>query len=227
MKRLLSLFLILCCSTQAAGLFDDFTSVNAQVRAKLGLAATDTVTISDTVIHQFAREALLTNNVNFQGTVKRDTLYPSYFQNTYELDSLTAEVISVFWQKQDSFKSLIYLPKNQWYEQKVELLKGKTGYELRPSFYDVEIIDSATVLLVLFPTPVIPVDSTFIVSYVSFTPDIGTTTSLSALRRGLKVAVCNYTAYLCALHLSSPKAEMLYRDFIFSIGGMKNVAPAP
>ena len=227
MKRLLTLLLVLCCSTQAAGLFDDFTSVNAQVRAKLGLAATDTVTISDTVIHQFAREALLTINVNFQGTVKRDTLYPSYYQNTYELDSLTAEVITVWWQKADSFKSLIYLPKNQWYEQKVKLLKGKEGFEVRPSFYDVEIIDSATVLLVLFPTPVIILDSTFIVSYVSFTPDIGTTTSLSDLRRGLKVAVANYTAYLCALHLSSPKAEMLYRDFMFSIGGMKNVAPAP
>ena len=219
--------MVLCCTTQAAGLFDDFTSVDAQVRAKLGLAATDTVTITDTVIHQFAREALLTVNVNFQGTVKRDTLYPTYYQNTYQLDSLTAEVISVFWQKQDSFKSLIYLPKSQWYEQKVNLLKGKSGFELRPSFYDVEIIDSATILLILFPTPVIPIDSTFIVGYVSFTPGIGTTTSLSALRRGLKIAVMSYTAYLCAVHLSSPKAEMLYRDFMFSIGGMKNVAPAP
>jgi len=227
MKKLLLLFLALCCSTQAAGLFEDFTSVNAQVRAKLGLAATDTVTITDTIINQFAREALLTVNVNFQGTVKRDTLYPTFNQNTYQLDSLTAEVISVFWQKQDSFKSLIYLPKNQWYEQTVKALKGKAGFEVRPSFYDVEIIDSATVLLVLFPTPVVILDSTFIVNYVSFTPDIGTTTSLSDLRRGLKVAVANYTAYLCALHLSSPKAEMLYRDFLFSIGGMKNVAPAP
>jgi len=227
MKKLLILFLALCYSTQAAGLFEDFTSVNAQVRAKLGLAATDTVTITDTIINQFAREALLTVNVNFQGTVKRDTLYPTFNQNTYQLDSLTAEVISVFWQKQDSFKSLIYLPKNQWYEQTVKALKGKAGFEVRPSFYDVEIIDSATVLLVLFPTPVVILDSTFIVNYVSFTPDIGTTTSLSDLRRGLKVAVANYTAYLCALHLSSPKAEMLYRDFLFSIGGMKNVAPAP
>jgi len=221
------MFLILCCSTQAAGLFEDFTSVNAQIRGKLGLAATDTMTISDTVIHQFTREALLTINVNFQGTIKRDTLYPTFNQNTYALDSLTAEVISVFWQKQDSFKSLIYLPKNQWYEQKVKLLKGKKGFELRPSFYDVEIIDSSTVLLVLFPTPVIVLDSTFIVSYLSFTPDIRNTTSLSALRRSLQVAVVNLTAYLCALHLSSPKAEMLYRDFLFSIGGMKNVAPAP
>jgi len=227
MKRLLFMFLILCCSTQAAGLFEDFTSVNAQIRGKLGLAATDTMTISDTVIHQFTREALLTINVNFQGTIKRDTLYPTFNQNTYALDSLTAEVISVFWQKQDSFKSLIYLPKNQWYEQKVKLLKGKKGFELRPSFYDVEIIDSSTVLLVLFPTPVIVLDSTFIVSYLSFTPDIRNTTSLSALRRSLQVAVVNLTAYLCALHLSSPKAEMLYRDFLFSIGGMKNVAPAP
>ena len=107
MKRLLALFLILCCGAQAAGLFDDFTSVNAQVRAKLGLAATDTVTISDTIIHQFAREALLTINVNFQGTLKRDSLYPTYYQNTYQLDSLTAEVICVWWQKEDSFKSLI------------------------------------------------------------------------------------------------------------------------
>jgi len=227
MKRLLLLFLAFCYSTQAAGLFEDFTSVDAQIRAKLGLAATDTLTISDTVIHQFAREALLTINVNFQGTLKRDTLYPTYFQNTYQLDSLTAEVISVWWQKADSFKSLIYLPKNQWYEQKVKLLKGKAGFELRPSFYDVEIIDSSTVLLVLFPTPVIVLDSTFIVSYVSFTPDIRTATSLSALRRGLQVAVVNYAAYLCALHLSSPKVEVLYRDFLFSIGGMKNVAPAP
>lgn len=226
MKRLLFILLLLCCSTQAAGLFDDFTSVNAQVRAKLGLAATDTVTISDTVIHQFAREALLTINVNFQGTVKRDTLYPSYYQNTYQLDSLTAEVISVWWENKDSLKSLIYLPKNQWYEQKVKLLKGKKGFELRPSFYDVEIIDSATVLLVLYPTPVIPVDSTFIVSYVALTANIRTTASLS-IRRNLQLAVVNYTAYLCALHLSSPKVETLYRDFLFSIGGMKNVAPAP
>ena len=226
MKRLLVLFLILCSGAQGAGLFDDFTSVNAQVRAKLGLAATDTVTISDTVIHQFAREALLTINVNFQGTVKRDTLYPTFYENTYQLDSLAAEVISVFWQKEDSFKSLIYLPKNQWYEQKVKLLKGKEGFERRPSFYDVEVIDSATVLLVLFPTPAIPVDSTFIVSYVALTANIRTTASLS-IRRNLQLAVVNYAAYLCALHLSSPKAEVLYRDFLFSIGGMKNVAPAP
>lgn len=227
MKRLLTLLLVLCCSTQAAGLFEDFIAVNAQVRAKLGLASTDTLTISDTVIDQFTREALLTINVNFQGTVNRDTLYPTIYQNTYELDSLTAEVISVFWQKQDSLKSLIYLPKGQWYEQKVRLIKGKAGFELRPSFYDVEIIDSATVYLILFPTPVIPLDTLFIVNYVSFTPDIGTATSLSALRRGLQIAVVNYTAYLCAVHLSSPKSEMLYRDFLFSIGGMKNVAPAP
>ena len=226
MKRLLVLFLILCSGAQGAGLFDDFTSVNAQVRAKLGLAATDTVTISDTVIHQFAREALLTINVNFQGTVKRDTLYPTFYENTYQLDSLTAEVITVWWENKDSLKSLIYLPKNQWYEQKVKLLKGKKGFEVRPSFYDVEIIDSATVLLVLYPTPVIPVDSTFIVSYVALTANIRTTASLS-IRRNLQLAVVNYTAYLCALHLSSPKVETLYRDFMFSIGGMKNVAPAP
>jgi len=227
MKKFLFMFLVLCCSTQGAGLFEDFTSVNAQVRGKLGLAATDTVTISDTVIHQFAREALLTINVNFQGIVKRDTLYPSYYQNTYELDSLTAEVISVFWQKQDSLKSISYLPKGQWYEQKVELLKGKEGFEVRPSFYDVEFIDSATVLLLLFPTPVIPLDTIFIVSYVAFTPDIRTTTSLSGLNRRLQTPVVNLTAYLCAVHLSSPKAEMLYRDFLFSIGGTKSVAPTP
>ena len=227
MKKFLFLFLVLCCSTQGAGLFEDFTSVNAQVRAKLGLAATDTVTISDTVIHQFTREALLTINVNFQGTLKRDSLYPTYLDNTYELDSLTAEVLAVWWQKEDSLKSLTYLPKSQWYEQKVEMLKGKKGLEVRPSFYDVEFIDSATVLLVLFPTPVIPKDTIFIVSYLAFTPNIRTTTSLSGLNRRLQAPVVNLTAYLCALHLSSPKAETLYKDFLFSIGGTKSVAPTP
>ena len=226
MKRLLALFLVLCCSTQAAGLFDDFSSITAQVRAKLGLAATDTLTISDTIIHQFAREALVTVNVPFSGSVKRDTFYTAYSQNTHELDSLTAEVISVFWEKKDSLKSLIYLPKNQWYEQKVNLLKGKTGFEVRPSFYDVERLDSATVYLVLFPTPVIALD-TFIIGYLSFTPDIGTTTSLSVLNRRLRIAVVNFTAYQCALHLESPRAEAFYRDFLFSIGGAKDAAPAP
>jgi len=226
MKKLLTLLLVLCCSIQASGIFDDFAIIDDQVRLKLGLAVTDTVTITDTVIHQFTREALVTLNTGFQGTIKRDTVLSAYFQNTYSLDSLTAEVISVCWESHDSIKSLIYLPKSQWFEQGLKELKGKKGYEVRPSFYDVEIIDTTTVYLNFFPTPVITSD-TFIVSYAAFTPNIETCSTLSSINRRLPIAVVRYAAYLCAVHLKSPAAETLYRDFLFSIGGTKDVAPAP
>ena len=193
-------------SVLAADFADDLAEIRLQVKSKLGIAENNITAINDSTLNRFIREAVVTLSPDIIGINRIDTVITLFKQNMYLLDTSVTQVTDVWWRKKDSIKSLTYLPRYQWYQQKLRTLMGKKDYEARPAYFDFLKVRDDTCYLTVYPAPVIHSETLFVLS-VAKVENISDATGLSSLSQTDRAKVVNYTAYLTALYLHLPNPE--------------------
>jgi len=205
MKRLLLIILLLvvCSSVQAArGHLDSLRNYEVQVKIYLNVDTTNTTYITTGALDHLIREAIITNMVLMRGDKTTDaSKVTTALQNTYALDSLMLGVSAVTWVKNDSVKSLLYVPREKWYEMEHKITVGQEdNYQRRPSYYD---YDDDNVYL--FPVPHIAGDTIEIAGWQR----IGTldgATAFSAIQQKYRTVIARCAAWLVADSKQHPSA---------------------
>ena len=211
-KLILILFLFLAGNVGAADSLGTFGNYDAQVRSNLGLAATNTSFVTDTVINQFVREGVVGILPLIKGEKREFVITTIHKQNTYATDSLMLDPISVEWSKGDSVKSLTYAPRGTWYQLEVEKnLLLKKDYRRRPSHFDFTEDN-----IFLCPTPVVVGDTIKIIASAKLA-NIAAADSLISIPTKYRTMICDYATYRVALMRHSPKLSECKWKLIFSL----------
>lgn len=211
MKRItILLLLFLASSVCAADWCATFSGYRDAVRDKHNILRTNTTWVTDTVLNQLIREAVIdvVNDVRAIKKVYNDTT--EYRQFTYSIDSGILGIISVRWvsPNRDSIKSLLYVPQDRWNELVTTSTSGEDGYLATPSYYD--YIDGS---LFIYPPPETHGDTLQIVAWRKV-PSIAASDSLVIIPQKFRVAIVNYVAYQIAKAKSHPFMTNFYADFI-------------
>lgn len=209
MKRItIIVFLLLAHSAFASEWLSSFSQMRSLVRSALNTSGTTYV--SDSTLNEFIREAIVTINPQLRGEREVKSFTTSHSQNTYALDTLTIDIISVEWSYNDTIKSLVYVPRSQWGEQTHKETKDKSGYEKRPSFYD--FTDS---LIFLYPTPTKTGDTIKVLGVQRLT-GMDTLTSLLAMPEAYRVAILKHVIWRLSSSKQHPLTEMYWQDDLSS-----------
>ena len=204
MVRSLVVFLLLAGSVGAADFLEDFEAYRNLVRAKLNIDVSATAPLTDTIINDFVREAVITTMPLMRGDKIKVIDTTILRQNVYTLDSTILYIRSVLWNKYDSVKALLYKPQELWYNEVKDgtdpnTTVGKTnGYDKRPSFYDYDDDN-----LYVFPTPSIAGDTLEIYAYRKV-PSISAIDSLAVIPQAYRIPVVLYATYLSAFAIGNP-----------------------
>jgi len=183
----------------ASDFLDSFSEYTKQIRRNLGLSVTNTSVMSDSSMHQIEREAVITLMPILKASTDEYYVVTTFRQNTYAMDSLFLGATSVQWSKNDSIKTLLYVPMEQWYQLGVSTnLSTKAGYDRRPSYYAYD--DN---YLYLYPTPVQTADSFFIQAWRRV-PSIAALDSLHVIEQKYRPVICNYATWKVAAANNHP-----------------------
>lgn len=206
MKKILIALLLLAGSANAGQFLETFSEVRAQARAKLNINSTSAY-LTDSTANQYIREGMLFVNPMMMYDKEVKATVTTFKQNTYTLDTMFVGLISIEMSKNDSVKTLKYVPRGQWYEQYVEKTTGKTGYDKWPSFYDYS--DDQ---LFLYPTPTRAGDTVKMYGWQKV-GDVDTVSTLTKVPEKYRLAVMFYVAYAAADARSDMKAQRLFQLF--------------
>lgn len=136
MKRWLLILLLLPISPSAE-ILDSIDDYAVEMRMALGFKTASTNNLDDTTAHTFIRESFNKMTSMLRPIKRVETFTTSYRQNTYSLPDSVIGVISVYWRRGDSIKSLQYLPIDDWSRTIQEGTTGKQkGKDSRPTYYD-------------------------------------------------------------------------------------------
>jgi hypothetical protein len=219
MKRItIFLLLFLASSVGAADFLDSFSEYRAHVKRKLGIATTNTTYVSDSSFNQFVREAVVAvvPVVGADKEIKVTT--SSYRQMTYTLDTQVVKIHSVRWSKNDSTKSLLFVPMEVWYEQEHKSTTNQQKpHDKRPSYY----FYTDTQLFV-HPPPVI-VGDTFRILATLKVKDIAAAADLAAVYPKYRVALLNYVAWKVAESRQHPMTNMFKADYDVALAELNGV----
>jgi hypothetical protein len=157
----------------------------------------------------FVKEAIATVNPMVMGRKVTDTIAPlRYQENTYAVDSHLVGIFSVSWLKYDSTKSLLAVPRSQWYQQDHKTTMGHSdGYLRRPSYYD--YMDGC---LVIHPAPTV-VGDTLIVTGWSRVSNLSNSAYVSMIPQQYRPAILEYAAWKVAEARGLPMAVGFRANF--------------
>ena len=213
-KVLFILLLFISGNIMSADFVDDFGGYRSQIKRNLGHDTTS-VSPSDSAYNQFIRQAVIKVMPIIQGKKKSFSFITNYRDDSYDLDSTVNGIISVYWSKNDSIKTLLKAPKDQWYTLKKDdenIVSQKSGYQNRPSYYD--YIDD---IIYLYPSPPRNGDTIKYEAYTKVTNIDNATDSLQAVPQKYRVAILEYATYLVAQSLQHPSANLYRQDFSESV----------
>lgn len=222
-KIILLLLLFICPNTYSADFVDSFQEYRHQIKRKLG-HDTSSTSPADTTYNQMIREAVIKIMPIVQGRKESFSFVTTYRSDSYALDTTVSGVMSVYWSKNDSIKTLIKAPKESWYSLKRDdesILANKEGYQSRPSYYD--YVDGT---LFLFPTPPRNGDT---IRYDAYTKinSITALDSLSLIPQRYRIVILEYASYLMAQNLQHSLMNVFREDYNqsiqFLLGGGANV----
>lgn len=213
MKRL-TLFLLLSAmalSAKSADFLDSFSNYRYQIRTGLNISTTNTTYVSDSTMNQLIREAIV--EVDSRLMPIRDTSYvlTTNGMSAVSIDTNIVGIIDAYWKKSDSLKSLLYAPKEQWYQFEIKTLLDQVDYKARPSYYD--YMDG---IIFLYPVPVFDNDTIILTTWrkVRFISD---TTTLSSIPIRYRQAVLDCARYKVAFIKQHPLTEVYNRNYIESM----------
>ena len=210
MKKLLVLLILLlfCTTIQGADVLEVFEQYRHGIKQSLGLDVTSSA-IADTTLNEYVRRAVLQIIPLLKPRFIEDSIVTTANDNIYSLDTLTLGISSVQWRTKDSVKSLIYAPREIWYQLPVKpnLSSEKNPYDKRPSYYDY-----ADSLLFLYPVPTITSDTFWIMSWYKL-PTAFEDDSLFQIPVQYRTAILGYATYLAGRSRQHPLTEIFYRDY--------------
>lgn len=228
MKRILLCAVLLLVAVGANGseLYDSFGDMRSQIRRTLNYDTTSTTLVSNELLNSKIREGivLLAPAVKYNRVVWK--LTTQYRQSEYAIDSGLVDILRVWWSKNDSVKSLLYLPRERWLPMDTDQIHARTsgyeGYQKRPSYYDFN--DD---YLYLFPVPTLKTSAsdTIKVEGYRITDDLDTVTVLSTIDEKYRTAILAYAVYEVAKSLQRGDVEVFYRDFQTALGLVQPVKP--
>ena len=222
MKKLLVLLILLlfCTTIQGADVLEVFQQYRHGIRQSLGLD-TASAAISDTTLNEYVRRAVFQIIPLLKPRLIEDLIVTTANNNIYSLDTLTIGVSSVQWRRKDSAKSLIYAPREIWYQLSVNpnLASEENLYNQRPSYYD--YADSQ---IFLYPIPTIASDTFYIMSWYKL-PTAFEKDSLFQIPVQYRLAVLGYATYLAGRSRQHPLTEIFYRDYQEIVAILKQAYP--
>jgi hypothetical protein len=166
--------------------------------------------MTDSVLNQLIREAVVTVNPIIHGYKTTKTFLTSFESSTYPLDSLIG-IMSVQWRHGDSIRSIVYMPREKWVELQNQNTWGADNpYLERPSVYDYTD-DQIT----LFPVPTSS-DTIQIVGFQKI-PNITIISQVSQIPQKYRVAILKYATWLVARAKQHPQALTFLNEYHESI----------
>lgn len=171
-----------------------------------GVATSNSTWMTDTVLNQLIRQAVVKVNPIMRGVKFKDTVITAWQQSDYNLDSMIG-VISVSWQKEDTVRPITYAPLETWGGlQHQSTWGGDDPYLSRPSVYDVT--DNQ---IMFFPPPT----QTDTIEIVGFRKVYGivTTSDFSAIPQAYRIPVLYYAAFLVAQSKQHPGTERMLNEY--------------
>lgn len=218
MKRLLFVFVVLFLYVpiRGAGVLEVFQNYRHAIKQSLGLDTASSA-IADTTLNEYVRRAVLQITPLLQPRLVEDSIVTTANENIYSLDTLTVGISSVQWRNVDSIKSLIYAPREVWYQLKVNPNTSNEGnpYDQRPSYYD--YADSQ---IFLYPIPTIADDAFYIMSWFKLS-NAHEKDSLFQIPVQYRMAVLGYATYLTARSRQHPLTELFLRDYQETVAILK------
>jgi len=210
---LISLMLLIIPMANSADFCNNFEGYEWQIKRMLHYDTASTA-ISDTTIHQNIRQAVIKVSPMIKALKLSYSDLTEYRVGTYTLDTAITGIIDVYWSKNDSIKTLTYLPKSLWHTTVSTLdrdLSDKKDYAKRPFHYD--FTDN---ILFLYPIPILSGD-TIKITATRKLPSIVAVDSLSIIPQKYRVAILEYATYLTARSIQLPTAGTFKNDFDESV----------
>jgi hypothetical protein len=219
MKKLIALLVLLSPALMASSMYETIGDMTIQIREKLGYTTGSSNALSDSTAANFIREGVLTVSPLTKGKVVAQSVVTTYRTQNYTLAATTIGIEWVAWSRNDSTKSLLYVPRELWYQQEHKTTMGKSDFLKRPSYYDYSR-DSVGMTLYLFPTPTLrdSVTDTIRVMTHQREDDLDTTTILTFLPEEHRAAVVKYATWKVAQARQHPLTEAFRQEYVEYIG---------
>lgn len=195
MKRILTALtiLVLCMSAIGADFVLTLSDYRAQIKRRLNVDITNTTWMSDTVMNQFIREAIVTIVPTLEGNTTTKTVITSYGQMSYKIDTNMVSIAEVGWKSGDTVRWLAFVPRDKWSVLTHQSTNGGDDpYLQRPSVYDVS--DDS---IFVFPIPTFSDDTLMYIGPIKIT-NIATASSFSGIPQHRREKILNYATYLVA-----------------------------
>ena len=223
-KLLLVLFLLLPISLSIdAEILDDIDDYAIEMRMSLGFLTASSNNLDDTTAHTLVREAVNKMTAILRPIKRVETFTTLYRENTYSLPDSVIGVVSVYWRRGDSIKSLQYLAIDDWTRTIQGSNEGEqTGAGKRPIYYD--YIDD---MIFVYPAPTnwgSLVDTFRIVTWGRM-DGLDTTTDLSEMPVQYRNAVLDYATMKAAARRQHPMTQLfidLYRETMQGLNSTLN-----
>lgn len=214
MKRLgVLLVLLLTSSALGNSYLDSRTDYYVAARLKLGLTTASSGSLTDTAASGFFSEAVTAILPLNRGVKRLTTFTTTYHEDTYELDSTLTGILAVRWTKNDSTKSLRYLPIELWGEQEHDKTTGKPKKLHRPSFYD--FTDS---LIILYPAPSkFGTADTIEIMGFHRVADIDTQSTPTVIPEHYRISILYHMVYNAALAGQDPRIQFFREQLVFQL----------
>jgi hypothetical protein len=221
-RLLLTLALVLAASHAqgaAGALLDSIRCYEVQVKVKLDIDSTNTTYVSTGALDRLIREAIIEVMPLIKGNKSVWTTVTTLKQNTYSLDSTTVGVAAVEWSKNDSVKTLIFVPRDQWHQREHKSTLGQPGWDARPSYYD-----NSDDQLFIHPPPWIVGDTLKVTGWQKVT-GIDAGVDFTSIKSAFRVAVVNCAAWKVAESKQDPRAgryEVIYEKSLAKLNAALN-----
>ena len=223
MKILLMLliFSLFALPVFSADLFlNNFQKYRHSIRTSLGLD-TNSTAILDTTLNDFVRQSVYHITPTTQFRQREFSFETTYKNNKYKLDTSIMEIITVEWFNLDSLKTIIFAPRNSWYQLPIKQTADEpAAYSRRPSYYD--YTDS---IIFLYPVPIL-VDSIRILASTKL-PDFNVKDTLGIVPIEFRDAVLRYATYLAARSRQHPLTQLFWREYQEAIANTRRAYGRP
>ena len=214
---LLVLLLVMPLEVMAADFLDSFAEYNYQVRRKLGVDTAGTGYHSDTTGKQFVREAVVFVVPLVRAIKSNGVIVTTYRTHAYALDTLVVDVVSAMWIKNDSIKTLLYKPKELWYQGEDNSTTDGRGFTKRPSYYD---YDDDSVYF--YPAPTNTTGDTISISMSSKVKNISAAASLTDIPPKYRIAVLYHALFNAAASRQHPHTAIYYQEYITAVNSLRS-----
>lgn len=201
---------VICNDTVGGDFLLTLADYRAQIKHKMGVGQTNTTWLTDSVLNQLVREAIVTVNPIMRGYKTSITRVTRFDSSDYPIDSLVG-ISSVVWHKDDTARSIPYLAKEKWATLATQnTYGGDDPYLERPQVYDY-----TDAVISFFPVPTS--EDTIQINGWAKIPNITVISAVSQIPQKYRVAVLKYASFLVARAKQHPLIQTFLDEYHESV----------